>query len=49
MVLGVVDVPKLVPMKNAEIIPAAKIGISRYLFRICLYNFFLINQIIVFR
>jgi len=28
------DVPKLVPMTNAEIIPAAKIMTRKYLFRI---------------
>lgn len=31
--VGVVDVSKLVPMTNAETIPAAKIKTKRYLFR----------------
>lgn len=34
IVLGVADVPKLVPMTNAEIATAAKIKTRRYLFRI---------------
>ena len=32
-ILGVVDVPKVVPRTNAEIATATKIGIKRYLFR----------------